>query len=270
MHTTIDEHQPCQVHTECPYESYAKLDRARKKAKKMTFQIGLFGSDGMLLAGDTKSSEAGVPRVPRNSEDYRYSEMDWSTVTTKFMCKMKEDKTEDLSMVIAQCGDPISRKIADAMLYKWDRVEHRTAGLVLNDIYAEVYGFDTWERKQSADLLIVRQQEREMLRCTSVNGNAVTPIAHREGKVITGKSPSLALLFVEKFLTPDDLTIEQLKPIAAYTVWLTAQLNFNVEGLEMIEFPDRKPAKRLKREETKALESQAVDLHCKIKRALLG
>lgn len=261
---------PCQEHAQCPYESYVKYDIARRKARKMTFQIGLFGSDGMLLAGDTKSSESGVPAVPRNNEDMRYSEVEWGTsVATKFMCKMNGDK-EDLSMVVAQCGDPIARLAASEILNTWDRVEHRTASIVIDDLYAKVYPPHSYDRRQATDLLIVRHAEREMLRCTTVGGYSVPPIAHKEGKVITGRAPSLALLFVEKFLVPAEHTIEELKPIAAYTVWLTGQLNRIVEGLEMIVFPDGKPAKKIQKPELQELEAGAMVLHENLKRTLFG
>lgn len=257
---------PCQEHTQCPYESYVKAEILRRKVKRMTFQIGLFGKDGMILAGDTLSSESGRPKSNPQSifadDDVNSGTVSWSTtVATKFA---HDDK---MQTVIAQCGDSISLTVAHDILAKWNGKQIDDIRQIGNDIYqGNFYKLST----QPTDLLIVRVIERRMLHF-QVDGTVGIPKQHNSGKVITGRCPSLALLFFQKFIVPDEHSIEVLKPLAAYTVWLTGQLHpESVGGLEMIEFPDGKTARRLERLELQALETKAIDLHCEIKRLLLG
>lgn len=253
---------PCQEHAQCPYESYVKAEILRRKVKRMTFQIGLFGKDGMILAGDTLSSESGRPESSFDPHDPNTKPVSWhTTVTTKFLCD------ENMELVIAQCGDALSTRVARTIVEKWNRKDTHQIQEFGDSVYKQnMYKLMT----QPVDLLIVQRSHRKMLHFV-VDGNVGDPKPHDSGKVITGRSPSLALLFFQKFIVPDEHSIETLKPLAAYTVWLTGQLHpESVGGLEMIEFPDGEAARRLERLELQALETKAIDLHCEIKRMLLG
>ena len=206
----------------------------------MTFQIGLFCHEGMVLAGDTKPTEfANQMHLPEHDP------VGWSTVTSKF----KYD--DEFNTVIAICGGPLFGEAADALLGQWDTAHPQERIRIAQAPFKKTL---TDER---GGLIVVRTRERKMFRFILGAGNSSTE--HTSDKIIQGDCATGAVLIVEHYADLKNCSLAKLKEVAAYTVWLTGQINPRyVSGLEMIEFPFRKKARRLAMDECADLEKQAV------------
>lgn len=217
----------------------------------VTFQIGLFCREGMVLAGDTKSTEFGNQmHLPGHDP------ISWSTVTSKFQYD------DELKTVIAVSGGPRFSEAAGMLIEKWDTAHSqelvRIAQTPFRNCITEEHG----------GLIAVRMQERKIFRFIIGAGNSMT--IHTSDKIIQGDCATSAVLIVEHYADLKHCSLEKLKEVAAYTVWLTGQLNPRyVSGLEMIEFPDGGLPQVLTADECTDLENRASRTDSKIKKLIL-
>jgi hypothetical protein len=214
----------------------------------MTFQVGLFGRDGMVLASDTKSTEYGTTM----------DAVSWSTTTSKLQYD------EEMNTVIAVAGDRLARTSARDLIEQWDTLSSFERERLAEAPFLQ--GYPTGCSLSS--LLIVRAKERIMLHYTVGQGSASK--AHTSGKVISGEASSLAILFLERYADLPSCSMLQLKRLAALTVWLTAQLKSSyVGGLEMVAFPNSGRPEMIKPAELEQLEADAKRLDATV-RQLIG
>jgi hypothetical protein len=210
----------------------------------VTFQIGLFSDAGMVIAGDTKSTE--YMRQYGSTNQTRYS-----AVTSKFI------HNDDLSTVIAISGDNRCNAVARNLLERWGKLGSDDIRHFLQIPFKN----DTLD---SGSLIVVRPDEHKMYRFTLGPNVGFTP--HIEGKVIQGDCATLAVLFAEHYVELKALSLDALKKIAAFTVWLSERLNPTyVSGLEMIEFPQGGKPRVLTPDELAGLQNCASDLDAKVR-----
>jgi hypothetical protein len=216
----------------------------------VTFQIGLFCHEGMVLAGDTKSTEFGNQmHLPDHSP------ISWSTVTSKFQYD------DELKTVIAVSGGQLFGEAARELLGKWDTAHGQE---LINIAQAPIKNSITEER---GGLIVVRARERKMFRFILGGGTSLTE--HTSDKIIQGDCSTSAVLIVEHYAGLKRCSLAKLKEIAALTVWLTGQLNPRyVSGLEMIEFQDGNRPRVLTVDECADLEDRASRLDSDIQRLL--
>jgi hypothetical protein len=218
----------------------------------VTFQIGLFCPEGMVLAGDTKSTEFGTQKhLPDHAA------IGWSTTTSKFR------KDDELKTVIAISGGRSFDEAARALLEKWDTAHGQE---LINIAQAPFRNSVTEER---GGLIVVRARERKMFRFVLGGGTSLTE--HTSDKIIQGDCTTSAVLIVEHYADLKHCSLAKLKEIAALTVWLTGQLNPRyVSGLEMVEFPDGKLPRVLTANECGDLEKNASCVDASIQKLIMG
>jgi len=233
------------------YDGKGDVSTASAWRKKMTFQVGFFGNDGMLLAGDT--------RAVQESDGQQ-----WTTAQSKFIADA------DMNIVIAQSGFSVALRVANRLIRENWCGAPNIAEQVVEDIYRDEYG-DNFKRlsprPHPMQLIVVRPKERRMFHVCVDAGTVVTePLA---GKVVSGFA-TLALLFLERYVPPNS-SLNDLKPLAALTVWLTGEIaSFFVNGLEMMEFPHNENPRRLGPKEIKGLLEWSMETDTKIRQLLVS
>ena len=140
----------------------------------MTFQVGLFGKDGLLPAGDTRAvHDVGVR---------------FTTTQSKFA------HDPDMKIVVAQSGHSVSLKVAqDLVMANWNgdpQVGRQIAELV----YAEEFeGIHVPLREQyPTQLIVVRHKERKMFHLCVRSRSEV--VEHSTGKLVSGDAATVALV----------------------------------------------------------------------------
>lgn len=216
----------------------------------MTFQVGLFGKDGMLLAGDTRAvHDVGV----------RY---------TTTQSKIIHDSA--MEIVVAQSGHSVSVKVAqDLVKMNWDGNLDKGREIA-EAVYAQEFeGIHSPLRTQYAtQLIVVRPTEHRMFHICVRERTEI--LEHRTGKLVSGEAATVALLLLERYSNPS-MPIADLRRIAALTVWLTGEINpFYVNGLEIVEFPYGQSPRRLPAEEIGDLLVWCNDADANIRRLLSG
>jgi hypothetical protein len=211
----------------------------------MTFQIGLFGQDGMVLASDTKSTEFGASMDGAS----------WTTITSKLQYD------EEMNTVIAVAGDRLAQTSARDLIEQWDTLANNfERERVAEAPFLRGYPMGC----NTSSLLVVRAKEQTMFHFTVGIGSSSK--AHQTGKVICGEGTALSLLFVERYADLASCPIDKLKELAAFTVWLTAQLKPTyVGGLEMMAFPKGGRPYKVETDELKQLEQKAVIYDTEVK-----
>jgi hypothetical protein len=219
----------------------------RRTPVPMTFQIGLFGRDGMVLASDTKSTEFGAS----------LDAVSWSTTTSKIVYD------EEMNTVIAMAGERLTGISGRDLIEQWDTL----ANSFERERLAQAPFSQHYPNAGLSALLVVRAKERMMIHFTL--GAGTTSKSHTTGKVISGEGSALSLLFIERYADLLSCSMDKLKQLAAFTVWLTAQLKSTyVAGLEMIAFPDGDRPYVVGSDELKQLEQKAATLDDEVKRLI--
>lgn len=216
----------------------------------MTFQIGLFCREGMVLAGDTKSTEFGDQMHLSDHGLVR-----WSTTTSKFLYD------EELRTVVAISGGPLFSVAARALLKDWDTAY---APDRVNIAEAPFKKSNTEER---GGLIVVRPLERKMFRFILGAGTSMTE--HTCDKIIQGDCATTAVLFVERYADFKLCSISKLKEIAALVVWMSGQISSYISGLEMVEFKDGELPHLLTTDECTYLEKKAIKMDSRIRNMLI-
>lgn len=191
----------------------------RETKQKMTFQVGLFCRDGILLAGDTRvSGEDGL----------------WTSSQSKFL--------SDMNMVIAKAGTSVASRVAEDFLKEqWNgslNDGQRIAETVYKKEFGGVIDNEPISKQHPVLLIVVRPKERRVFHfCMRTRAEVVEV----KDKIISGDGSNSGVFILERYYDPT-MPLREAKRIAALTVWFTGKLNPYVGGLEMIEFPyDRTP-----------------------------
>jgi 20S proteasome alpha/beta subunit len=214
----------------------------------MTFQVGIFGKDGLVLAGDTRAVHEDNVR--------------WTTTQSKFI------HDPDMQIVVAQSGHSVSLKVAqDLVRENWDGdvVKGRE---IAESVYAQEFeGIHSALRDQyPTQLIVVRPKERRMFHLCVRERTEVRECC--AGKLVSGDSATVALFFLERYSNPS-MCLKELTRVAALTVWLTGEINpLYVNGLEIMEFPDGGNPRRLDGAELDQLTEWARNADSRIRRLL--
>lgn len=190
----------------------------------MTFQVGIFGRDGLLLAGDTRAAHEDNVR--------------WTTTQSKFI------HDPDMQIVVAQSGHSVSLKVAqDLVKENWDGDLVKGREIAESVYKQEFEGADLPLRQQyPTQLIVVRPMECRMFHLCVRERTEVRE--YSTGKLVSGDSATVALFFLERYSDPS-MCLKELTQVAALTVWLTGEFNPFVNGLEIMEFPDDGKPRRL-------------------------
>lgn len=227
----------------------------------MTFQVGLIGIDGFVLASDTQLSQVG------GEQQFRFS-----STTTKISFNSEKGMawciTGDRSVVLA---------------------EHKFSGLLrnANGDFDEIPDLlrkaskEAW-RESFNGASVTRDRIGYQRRLTVVKSDGKkhlgwmldmfeTPDCQSfRDKTISGDAANLASFFVECFYSygSPHRSVEQLKSLAATTIVFGGRLNpTGVAGLEMVVCSDGKLTK-VDEAELVDLESRSLHLHSAIQRDL--
>lgn len=215
----------------------------RQAKKRMTVQMGLFGRDGMLLAGDTCGS----------TDDYLTTEQ------SKFLYN------EGMENIVAQSG------FSDALLAARMLVDQNWNGdrVIGEKLASEAYRIgnplpSTFRDQPTTRILVMRPKERRICLVEIHSHSIITE--HTEGKLLTGERA--AQLFLEQYYS-SSFSLEKLKRLAAFVIWLTGHVAPHlVRGLEMIECPDGQNARRVSKTEIARLQRWSETTHGRIEKLI--
>jgi hypothetical protein len=206
----------------------------------MTLQVGLIGSDGFVLASDTKASNG------------------FGSTTTRKLILVGP-------MVCAVSGDHIlstlGRKLIDA--YKPEIVWSERAESIVEDLPLPSY-----KRSQLSGSLIFALPEWDVFQEVSVTSGVVASMPFNPA--FGGDSPNLATYFCKAYYSSSK-TVQELSVLAAHTIIEAARVNpSSIGGLEIVVGRKGEEARYLNESELRFLRDKSGKVYQITENAIVG
>jgi hypothetical protein len=192
----------------------------------LTFQVGMVGSDGILLASDLKRTHVGMLRgIYRTSSNQQKIHIEGHVA----YCS----SGDDLAEVAAQtfCAQAASGFVGDSEIHR--RLVASAQEALTKEKGAKPNGL--LSRRGGSVLFALRTADgRFQLWCLDVIGLA--PTAQRVlNRIINGDWGNAAGFFIERYFPERRRPIQELRLLAAHTVLVAGRLNpAGVGGLEIV------------------------------------
>ncbi|MGA9564894.1 MAG: hypothetical protein WBS19_05150 [Candidatus Korobacteraceae bacterium] len=182
----------------------------------MTMQVAMVGTDGIVLAGDTKWSWSNDP-------------IRWSQKASKMVI----DRERGIAISCArnlETARPIAEAIIGLPEKDWEYpilpIQRAAASII-----------ETTRFRRDAQCLIVRTTSTSYFfrfQVATVNGEPDQPICHKiEDKAVVGDNNNAAIFWMERYY--EKRPVNQLIPLAAHLVISSARLNSaTISGLEVV------------------------------------
>ena len=216
----------------------------------VTFQIGIVGSDGVLLASDRRYTRPGPVRTTFDAD------------------KIK------ISGNVAYCcsGDDLTQIAADDACLIWASKKTRSKESLVTSIVDSLGKLEKWNIPGSILLANDAGSHVELFR-VDIYSRATCPIVCQiDNRDYQGDGFNAAAFFVERYLPANNFKqrpLEQMKLIAAHAMLMASTLNpTGVHGLDIYLCRSRRPFEKLAQSEIEGLVAASQEIDSQIGRGL--
>jgi hypothetical protein len=223
---------------------------------QMTMQVGMVGTDGIILASDTKWMYTGTVRQTSSSSKIRIN--DKRTVAIACARNM-ENSVSIADNIIAELKDD---KDWEYLILPIEAIARQVLSLP---------GDPASERNDAQCLIVSRSPNLQLffLQIAVVNRQAGTPLCQKvKDKAVAGDNVNAAVFWSERFYKPTP--IRTLAPLASHLIVAASKLNpAAIGGLEIV-LCDNSGLHRLSDESVWKLDSKANELDKNLEASLLS
>jgi hypothetical protein len=219
----------------------------------VTLQIGLVGTDGIVLAGDLKTRF--------------FDEVETFGLTSKIL-------TSARGIALAYSGYEISREVAkriiadETLLDFDDSAQWQTTEKIASDVYREPFPDIVAPDRRDSEILLVSTCSIDHFYSLEMRNENRCWLRRREDKAIAGHVVNSGCFFVERYYRKS-ATVEELALVAAYAIFAASKLNPpGIEGLEMVTCTKAEIG-RMPDGDIKSLESRCREIDKEIEALLL-
>lgn len=243
------------------HESIASTNILKPREEyPVTFQVGIVGSDGVLLASDRLHTESGYPRIHKGFESEKIEIIEEKKLA--YCCAGDDLTVMSARRIAASIGsESIDNPKALFIQAARDAVKEEFASR------SERYGGQLF-----GGAILLAHQSAAGVKLWKVQVEAVTPNAFAVDSpaVCIGDPCNSAVYFVERYIQkrPGRLPIDTLLPLAAHTVLMAGIMSGGIiSGLEIV-LCTSSGFRRLTKEELDSLTAYSADLDTDIAVAL--
>jgi len=251
---------------ESMYQCYADVDRDccslwGSKGMDMTFQIGLVGSDGLIIASDETAVREGGLRA-----DGKCSMRVSSGVEKIFVAKKN-------NLICAFAGDSIVTNFASELIQSVSSGDDLSEDLALKNRATEVYEAHhsvEIRKRTSGQMMVAIPGVLKLWEFLFMGGEVILQAV--SNRSFCGDRCNPAVYFAERYLPLDSLKypVERLKLIAAHTILEGSALNpTSVGGLSILICMTGEQPRFLEPDELQELRTHSQKLHDMIAVTLL-